>query len=82
MFDFITDNKEKYRPDFVIIHNNKKILIEVLGSNNPDYLAHKNHINRIAKPVCNHFIAVKAFDLQNNYDRFIYDLTNALQKSL
>ena len=82
LFDFITDNKEKYRPDFVIIHNNKKIFIEVLGSNNPDYLAHKNHINRIAKPVCNHFIAVKAFDLQNNYDRFIYDLTNALQETL
>ena len=50
--------------------------------NNPDYLAHKNHINRIAKPACNYFIAVKAFDLQNNYDRFIYDLTNALQETL
>ena len=82
LFDFITDNKEKYRPDFVIIHNNNKIFIEVLGSNNPDYLAHKNHINRIAKPACNYFIAVKAFDLQNNYDRFIYDLTNALQETL
>ena len=82
LFDFITDNKEKYRPDFIVIHNNKKIFIEVLGSNNPDYLAHKNYINRIAKPACDYFIAVKAFDLRNNYDRFIYDLTNVLQKSL
>ena len=25
LFDFITDNKEKYLPDFVIIHNKKNL---------------------------------------------------------
>jgi hypothetical protein len=75
LFDTITENKEKFRPDFIIhLKNSRKIYIEVLGSSNPHYLNHKNNIADIAINYCCAYISIKAFDLQNEYDFFVKKL--------
>jgi hypothetical protein len=78
LFDLVTKDKKKYRPDFIITLNNHKIFIEVLGSSNTDYLVHKHYISQIAKNECSSYISVKAYELQDHY----YDFVNSLKAAL
>lgn len=81
LFDIFTENKERFRPDFIIhFKNKKKIYIEVLGSNNRHYLEHKLNIERIAQKYCDEHISVKAYDIQNAYSSFVQKLESALDK--
>ncbi len=75
LFNTIVENKKKFRPDFIIhLKSGRKIFIEVLGSNNPHYLDHKNNIANIAINYCCAYISIKAFDLQNEYEHFVKKL--------
>ena len=80
LFDLTTENKEKYRPDFILTFNNKKIFIEVLGSANTDYLMHKHYISQIAKSKCFKYISIKAYELQYCYHRFVNELKELLEQ--
>lgn len=73
------DNKNKYRPDFIISSSNgKNIYIEVLGSTNELYLSHKSDMHERAKQYCTYFLSVKAYALQKEYESFTYSLQHAL----
>ena len=75
LFDTITETKERFRPDFIIhLKSGRKIYVEVLGSNNPLYLNHKNNISDIAINYCSAYISIKAFDLQQEYENFVKKL--------
>lgn len=73
------EDKNKYRPDFIISSSNgKTIYIEVLGSTNELYLSHKSDMHDRAKQYCTYFLSVKAYDLQKEYERFTSSLQQAL----
>jgi len=73
------EDKNKYRPDFIISSSNgKTIYIEVLGSSNELYLSHKSDMHERAKQYCTYFLSVKAYALQKEYDSF----TSSLQQTL
>ena len=78
LFDLVTKDKKKYRPDFILTFNNHRIFIEVLGSSNADYLIHKHYISQIAKNECFSYISVKAYELHDHY----YDFVNSLKALL
>ena len=80
LLDLFTKDKKKYRPDFILTLNNKKIFIEVLGSANTDYLTHKHYISQIAKPECYYYISVKAYELQIYHDGFVSYLKATLER--
>lgn len=80
LFDLITEDKKKYRPDFILTLNKKKIFIEVLGSSSTDYLTHKHYISQIAKSECYRYISVKAYELQSCYHSFVAELKELLEQ--
>ena len=80
LFDLITEDKKKYRPDFILTLNKKKIFIEVLGSRSTDYLTHKHYISQIAESECYRYISVKAYELQSCYHSFVAELKELLEQ--
>lgn len=79
LFDLLTEDKQRFRPDFIVhIHNTHKIFVEVLGSNNPGYLNHKEQIRSLSRNHCDKYISIKAFESAREYDRFKYQLQQTL----
>ena len=80
LFDLSTQDKKKYRPDFILTFKNKKIFVEVLGSSNDDYLMHKQYISQIAQSECYKYISIKAYELQAHYNNFVNSLKTVLEQ--
>ena len=81
LFDIFTVDKQRFRPDFIIhIKNKYQIFIEVLGSNNSDYLIQKQNIRKVAGKHCDIYLSIKAFELNHEYNQFIYNLRQAINR--
>lgn len=81
LFYLCDDNKNKYRPDFILTNSNgKSIYIEVLGGKNEEYLKHKGEIELIARKYCDSYISVKAYSLILEYQTFVSHLQYALDR--
>lgn len=81
LFDSFTEDKQRFRPDFIIhIKNKYQIFIEVLGSNNSDYLIQKQNICKVAQNHCDIYLSIKAFELNREYNQFIYNLRQAINR--
>jgi hypothetical protein len=67
LFDLIEEDF-RFRPDFIIYCGQKrKIFVEVLGSNDTEYLCHKEYIARHANKYCYKYISIKAFNVSKGY---------------
>jgi hypothetical protein len=81
LFDIFNEDKQRFRPDFIIhIKNKYQIFIEVLGSNNSDYLIQKQNIRKVAGKHCDIYLSIKAFELNHEYNQFIYNLRQAINR--
>ena len=80
LFDTITDDNKRFRPDFVITIAAKHIFIEVLGTNDREYLRHKNDLASIFANHCDDYICVKAYSLQSEYNSFIEKLNSSIKR--
>lgn len=78
LFDII-EKEFRFRPDFIIYYKDeKKIFIEVLGSQNNEYLNHKNAIALKARQYCHEYISIRAFNLNQEYEPFVHKLKKAM----
>jgi predicted nuclease of restriction endonuclease-like RecB superfamily len=78
LFDII-EKEFHFRPDFIIHYKDeKKIFIEVLGSQNNEYLNHKNAIALKARQYCHEYISIRAFNLNQEYEPFVHKLKKAM----
>lgn len=83
LFCLTTETQQKYRPDFIIYgKNDTKIFIEVLGSPNEMYMAHKAFLANCASDYCEHYITVHGYNLKREYASFKDKLTTALKSVL
>ena len=81
LFDIFNEDKQRFRPDFIIhIKNKYQIFIEVLGSNNSDYLIQKQNIRKVASKHCDIYLSIKAFELNHESNQFVYNLRQAINR--
>jgi len=76
LFGMQTTNKERYRPDFIITRETTgfTIYIEVLGSQNIDYLNHKEIIAKRATGYCDKYLSIRGYNFYNEKAEFIKKL--------
>ena len=69
-----------YRPDFIIRRKDtdEQIFIEVLGSNDEEYIRQKKLITGIAKEYCTDYISIKGYRYNKEREDFVSQINSII----